>query len=93
MSSDLYIFTTIYFLRYLCISSVFELTSHVSSLTVTLVLTLRKFASLVFSIIYFGNNFTLYHWLGTVLVFVGTLIFTGVIVMPWDKPLEKQKAQ
>ncbi|XP_068217459.1 UDP-xylose and UDP-N-acetylglucosamine transporter-like [Palaemon carinicauda] len=65
--------------QYLCVSSVFRLTSECSSLTVTLVLTLRKFASLVFSIIYFQNPFTFYHWVGTFLVFAGTLLFTGVI--------------
>lgn len=65
--------------QYLCVSSVFRLTSECNSLTVTLVLTLRKFLSLVFSIIYFQNPFTFYHWIGTVLVFTGTLLFTGVI--------------
>lgn len=78
--------------RYVCISSVFSLTSQVSSLTVTLVLTLRKFVSLMFSIVYFSNEFTMMHWLGSVLVFGGTLIFTNVIVMPWDieRPSIKQ---
>uniref|UniRef100_A0A2P2I068 UDP-xylose and UDP-N-acetylglucosamine transporter-like n=1 Tax=Hirondellea gigas TaxID=1518452 RepID=A0A2P2I068_9CRUS len=76
--------------QYVCISSVFMLTSQVSSLTVTLVLTLRKFVSLMFSIIYFGNAFTLMHWMGTALVFGGTLIFTNVIVMPWERETEKQ---
>lgn len=82
--------------RYVCISSVFSLTSHVTSLHVTLVLTLRKFVSLIFSIIYFGNAFTILHWLGTILVFGGTLIFTGVITMPWDreeKKLDEKKTQ
>ncbi|RDD43845.1 UDP-xylose and UDP-N-acetylglucosamine transporter [Trichoplax sp. H2] len=46
-----------------------------SSLTVTLVVTLRKFANLVISVLYFNNPFTLYHWLGTVLVFGGSLAF------------------
>lgn len=65
--------------QYMCISSVFILTTECSSLTVTLVITLRKFLSLLFSIIYFKNPFTLYHWVGTVLVFIGTIIFTEVI--------------
>ncbi|KAA0190889.1 hypothetical protein HAZT_HAZT002568 [Hyalella azteca] len=71
--------------QYVCISSVFSLTSQVSSLHVTLVLTLRKFSSLIFSIFYFGNTFTLTHWVGTTLVFGGTLIFTNVISLPWDE--------
>lgn len=64
--------------QFVCISSVFRLTSECSSLTVTLVLTLRKFLSLLFSIAYFANPFTLAHWVGTVLVFGGTLIFSEV---------------
>ncbi|XP_018327062.1 UDP-xylose and UDP-N-acetylglucosamine transporter-like [Agrilus planipennis] len=64
--------------QYLCISSVYTLTTEVSSLTLTLIITLRKFFSLMFSIIYFKNPFTVYHWLGTVLVFTGTLIFSEV---------------
>lgn len=65
--------------RYMCISSVFVLTTECSSLTVTLVITLRKFLSLLFSILYFKNPFTLHHWIGTLLVFVGTIIFTEVV--------------
>lgn len=60
----------------MCISAVFGLTTHCSSLTVTLILTLRKFLSLLFSIVYFNNAFTIPHWIGTMLVFTGTLIFT-----------------
>ncbi|GAB1861199.1 UDP-xylose and UDP-N-acetylglucosamine transporter-like [Camponotus japonicus] len=65
--------------QYICISSVFTLTTECSSLTVTLVITLRKFLSLLFSIIYFKNPFTIHHWIGTLLVFIGTIIFTEVI--------------
>jgi len=68
--------------QYVCISSVFSLTSHVSSLTVTLVLTLRKFTSLLLSIAYFGNPFTPTHWAGTALVFGGTLVFSNVVSLP-----------
>lgn len=64
--------------QYMCISSVYVLTTECTSLTVTLVITLRKFLSLVFSIVYFDNPFTLAHWFGTFLVFGGTLIFTEV---------------
>lgn len=65
--------------QYICIGSVYVLTTECSSLTVTLVVTLRKFVSLLFSIIYFRNPFTMYHWIGTSLVFLGTIIFTEVI--------------
>jgi UDP-xylose/UDP-N-acetylglucosamine transporter B4 len=64
--------------QYICIKSVFILTTECTSLTVTLVVTLRKFISLVFSIIYFNNPFTLAHWIGAFLVFFGTLMFVEV---------------
>ncbi|XP_071960973.1 UDP-xylose and UDP-N-acetylglucosamine transporter-like [Antedon mediterranea] len=65
--------------QYVCIRSVFILTTECSSLVVTLVVTLRKFVSLIFSIVYFKNPFTFYHWIGTSMVFGGTLIFLGFI--------------
>lgn len=76
--------------QYVCIGSVYVLTTECSSLTVTLVVTLRKFVSLLFSIIYFSNPFTMYHWVGTFLVFLGTIIFTEV--MPRIKASLKTQA-
>uniref|UniRef100_A0A8C0IR77 Solute carrier family 35 member B4 n=1 Tax=Chelonoidis abingdonii TaxID=106734 RepID=A0A8C0IR77_CHEAB len=64
--------------QYVCIRGVFILTTECTSLTVTLVVTLRKFVSLIFSILYFKNPFTAWHWLGTLFVFVGTLMYTEV---------------
>lgn len=64
--------------QYFCIRSVFILTTECPSLIVTLVITLRKFISLIFSIIYFQNEFTLYHWIGTSAVFLGTFLFSNV---------------
>lgn len=77
--------------QYLCISSVFVLTTECTSLTVTLVVTLRKFVSLIFSIWYFKNPFTIAHWCGTSMVFLGTMMFTEVI--PLDKVLSKKKKE
>ncbi|XP_060076272.1 UDP-xylose and UDP-N-acetylglucosamine transporter-like [Ylistrum balloti] len=68
--------------QYVCIRSVFVLTTECKALTVTLVVTLRKFVSLLFSIWYFENEFTLVHWLGSMCVFLGTLMFTEVIPLP-----------
>ncbi|KAJ8374171.1 hypothetical protein SKAU_G00047510 [Synaphobranchus kaupii] len=64
--------------QYVCIRGVFILTTECASLTVTLVVTLRKFVSLIFSILYFHNPFTTWHWVGTAMVFVGTLLYTEV---------------
>ncbi|KAM8862094.1 UDP-xylose and UDP-N-acetylglucosamine transporter [Synchiropus picturatus] len=65
--------------QYVCIRGVFILTTECTSLTVTLVVTLRKFLSLIFSIVYFQNPFTLWHWVGTAVVFIGTLLYTEVL--------------
>jgi len=64
---------------------VFILTSEYTSLTVTLIVTLRKFFSLLISIAYFDNPFTPSHWLGTVFVFIGTLLFADVFTSLSDK--------
>lgn len=71
--------------QFLCISSVFTLTTECTSLTVTLVVTLRKFISLLFSIVYFNNPFTIHHWIGTILVFIGTMIFTETLPFKLNK--------
>ena len=65
--------------QYLCARSVFTLTTETTSLVVTLVITLRKFLSLLISIFYFANPFTPSHWIGTSLVFAGTCIFCELI--------------
>ncbi|XP_072291297.1 UDP-xylose and UDP-N-acetylglucosamine transporter isoform X1 [Eucyclogobius newberryi] len=65
--------------QYVCIRGVFILTTECASLTVTLVVTLRKFLSLIFSILYFQNPFTVWHWVGTAVVFLGTLLYTEVL--------------
>ncbi|XP_006861209.1 PREDICTED: UDP-xylose and UDP-N-acetylglucosamine transporter [Chrysochloris asiatica] len=64
--------------QYVCIRGVFILTTECTSLTVTLMVTLRKFVSLIFSIWYFQNPFTPWHWLGTLFVFLGTLLYSEV---------------
>ena len=81
------------FLTYVCIRGVFILTTECPSLIVTLVVTLRKFFSLVFSILYFKNPFTLYHWLGTACVFGGTLLFTGIFHMARDALFPPRKTK
>lgn len=77
--------------QYICISAVFVLTTECTSLTVTLVLTLRKFLSLLFSIWYFNNPFTIYHWLGTLFVFSGTLAFS--LVKDTPKAVEEKDSK
>lgn len=82
---------------YCCSKSVFLLNGLCTSLTITLLITLRKFFSLILSIQIFKNVFTLQHWLGTVLVFGGTLIFAEINLLNlWpfkrkQQPDENQK--
>ena len=47
-----------------------------NALTSSLVLTLRKFISLVVSLVFFGHTFTPQHWLGTALVFGGSIAYS-----------------
>ncbi|KAI8098384.1 UAA transporter [Gilbertella persicaria] len=62
--------------QYACIAGVNRMTSVATSLTLNLVLNLRKFSSLLFSIVYFENDFGFGAKMGTALVFLGTLIYT-----------------
>ena len=62
--------------QYICIRCVFHLLANISSLSVTLLLTLRKFVSLAISVLYFGNHFSAQHCLGAFFVLVGTLVYT-----------------
>lgn len=80
--------------QYMCINNVYILTTECQSLTVTLVITLRKFFSLIFSIIYFNNPFTPAHWIGSAMVFIGTLMFSEthhMIKKQFSKPVSSQK--
>lgn len=66
-------------LQFVCIKSVYILLTECSSLTVTLVVTLRKFFSLAFSVLYFKNPFTFWHWMGTTFILIGTIIYTELL--------------
>ena len=63
--------------QYLCSRSVFWLSSNYSSLTITMILTLRKFLSILISVCLFGNVFSNWHWIGTCLIFIGTFLFSN----------------
>ncbi|CAJ0937355.1 unnamed protein product, partial [Mesorhabditis belari] len=76
-------------LQYLCIRFVYNLNATVEALTVTLVVTLRKFLSLIVSIVLYENPFTPMHWFGAALVFGGTACFDDAFF----KKEEKKKKQ
>lgn len=62
--------------QYVCIAGVNRMTASCTSLTLNLVLNLRKFTSLLISIVYFDNAFGLGAQAGSLMVIVGTLIYT-----------------
>eukprot|EP01132_Coremiostelium_polycephalum_P005392 gene5392-6725_t len=62
--------------QFICIQGVFILTGKTSTLTCTLVISLRKFLSIIISVVYFKNPFTLTLWISTFMVLVGTFIYS-----------------
>ena len=61
--------------QYMCIMGVYYLCSFADPLTVNVVLTLRKFVSLMISIFVFNNTFTFFHWIGAILVLGGAILY------------------
>ncbi|RAL06881.1 putative UPD-GlcNAc transporter (Mnn2-2) [Aspergillus homomorphus CBS 101889] len=61
--------------QYLCIRGVHLLSAKTSSLTVTIVLNIRKLASLLLSIYIFGNSLTPGVLIGATLVFIGGALY------------------
>ncbi|XP_045760796.1 UDP-xylose and UDP-N-acetylglucosamine transporter-like [Maniola jurtina] len=76
LSSTLWLilFVNIIF-QFYCTHSVHELATRENSTTVTFILTLRKFVSLMISSIVFKNNLTMLHIFGTVFVVLGTYFY------------------
>ncbi len=60
-----------------CVIRRTQLTSAYDPLTVSMVLTVRKLVSLAVSVVAFSNTFTMFHIVGTTVVFVGALGFTA----------------
>ncbi|KAF9426590.1 golgi uridine diphosphate-N- acetylglucosamine transporter [Podila epigama] len=62
--------------QFMCISGVHRLTALSSSLTLNFVLNLRKFTSLLISVLYFENSFGFEMAVGTTLVLLGTAMYS-----------------
>ena len=70
----------------LCVIGVNRLTGRVSSLTVTLILTVRKAVSLLLSVAVYGRQANAMMWTGAALVFIGTIGYsTGTRTKTKDK--------
>ncbi|KAH7924821.1 UAA transporter [Leucogyrophana mollusca] len=73
----------------LCVIGVNRLTGRVSSLTVTLILTVRKAVSLLLSVAVYGGQGNTMLWTGAALVFLGTIGYsTSKPVQPPKKKTE-----
>ncbi|KAF9906509.1 golgi uridine diphosphate-N- acetylglucosamine transporter [Linnemannia zychae] len=62
--------------QFMCISGVHRLTSLSSALTLNFILNLRKFSSLLISVLYFENGFGFEMAVGTTLVLLGTVMYS-----------------
>ncbi|KAH7912452.1 UAA transporter [Hygrophoropsis aurantiaca] len=69
----------------LCVIGVNRLTGRVSSLTVTLILTVRKAVSLLLSVAVYGGQGHIMMWAGAALVFLGTIGYST------SKPIQTPK--
>ena len=79
------------FTQLVCISGVHRLTSRVSSLTVTLVLVVRKAVSLGISVLILGRGTgNVWLWGGALLVLIGTITYTTSTASS-PKKLESKK--
>jgi len=59
--------------QFTCISGVQKISSIVTSVTLDLILNIRKFLSLLISVFLFKNPFSWWSWLGSLFVFSGVL--------------------
>ncbi len=61
--------------QHMCVGGVYYLSSISNALTLTLVVTVRKFVSILISVILFEHQFQWIHWISVILVFGGTFAF------------------
>ncbi|CAG9109848.1 unnamed protein product [Plutella xylostella] len=76
--------------QYYCTNSVHVLSTKETSVTINLILTLRKFMSLLISSIVFKNNITYLHVVGSVLVMIGTFIYFDCFTSRKQRPVTAQ---
>ncbi|ANB16028.1 Yea4p [Sugiyamaella lignohabitans] len=65
------------FTQYVCVRGVNNLAGHVSALTVTIVLNIRKFVSLAISVYLFGNDLSVGMIAGSIFVFLGAFLYSS----------------
>ncbi|KAG0349612.1 hypothetical protein BG004_000018 [Podila humilis] len=62
--------------QFMCISGVHRLTSLSSALTLNFILNIRKFTSLLISVVYFENSFGIEMAIGSSFVLLGTIMYS-----------------
>lgn len=62
----------------ICLKGVFRTSASISPLALTIVLSVRKFLSVVVSIVLFSNPWTVHHSFATVLIFGGAFAYSQV---------------
>lgn len=60
----------------ICITGVNVLSSHTSALTLSVVLLVRKFVSLLLSVLFFNNRLSMTSYIGIIIVFFGALLYS-----------------
>jgi UDP-xylose/UDP-N-acetylglucosamine transporter B4 len=76
--------------QYFCINGVHHVTANLGTLTCTFITTVRKFLSLILSIVYFQHEFTTQHWAGTALVALGSFLYIWADVAATNANAKKQ---
>lgn len=71
----------------MCIKGVFRMSAYYAPLTVNITLSVRKFLSVLFSIVWFGNAWTSLHSASTVAIFGGVFAYSQC---PSPAPVEKE---
>ncbi|XP_034841256.1 UDP-xylose and UDP-N-acetylglucosamine transporter-like [Maniola hyperantus] len=79
--------------QFYCTHSVHELATRENFTTVTFILTLRKFVSLLISTIVFKNNLTVLHIFGTGFVILGTYFYFDFFVGRKQQPVSYKDRQ
>jgi UDP-xylose/UDP-N-acetylglucosamine transporter B4 len=62
----------------ICLKGVFRTSASFSALSLTIILSVRKFFSVLVSIVWFSNPWTVFHSIATVLIFGGAFAYSQV---------------
>lgn len=85
---DIWIFVVLNIIsQFFCTQAVHQLATTETSVTVTFILTLRGFVSLIFSGVVFKKNLTIFHVIGGAFVIIGTYIYFDCFLHRRQRPV------